>query len=137
MNTLTEIFLESDRMNKEPPYDFEKIGALALAKPVAESTKFDWQESPSLDGTKKFWSSGQGVFQIEKELKEGIQYPFRLIMHVMEDKICSAGPFHSLATAQEAANRIWNFMLRSHINHSQVSGGGYAAVMSHLVFPDL
>jgi hypothetical protein len=49
-------------MNEEPPYDFEKLGALALAKPVAESTKFDWQEAPSLDGTKKFWSSGQGNF---------------------------------------------------------------------------
>ena len=87
MNTLSEIFRESDRINEEPPYEFETLGALALAKPVAESTKFNWQESPSVDGTKKFWSSGEGVFQIEKELKEGIQYPFRLIMHVMTTRV--------------------------------------------------
>jgi hypothetical protein len=137
MNTLTEVILESERMNEESQYDFETLGALALAKPAAESTKFDWRESTCTDGTKKFWSSGEGIFQIEKELEEGIKYPFRLIMHVVDDKSCSAGPFHSLATAQEAANRVWNFMLQSHIDHTQVSGGGYAPVMSHVMFPDL
>ena len=137
MNTLTEVIPESEGMNEDSQYDFEAFGALALAKPAAESTKFNWLESPCADGTRKFWSSDEGIIQIEKELKEGIKYPFRLIMHVVDDESCSAGPFHSLATAQEAANRIWNFMLRSHIDHSQVSGGGYAAVMSHVVFPDL
>jgi hypothetical protein len=124
-------------MNEESQYDFETLGALALAKPAAESTKFNWKESPALDGTKKIWSCEEGVFQIEEELKEGIQYPFRLIMQVMDGKSCSAGPFHSLAAAQEAANRIWNFMLQSHIQPTQVIGDGYAPVISHVVFPDL
>jgi hypothetical protein len=137
MNTLTEVIPESEGMNEDSQYDFEAFGALALAKPAAESTKFNWLESPCADGTRKFWSSDEGIFQIEKELKEGIKYPFRLIMHVVDDESCSAGPFHSLATAQEAANRVWNFMLQSHIDRTQVCGGGYAPVLSHVMFPDL
>jgi hypothetical protein len=78
MNTLTGIFPESGRMNEESQYDFETLGALALAKPAAESTKFNWQESPSVDGTKKFWSSDKGVFQSRRSLRRGYNIRFDL-----------------------------------------------------------
>ncbi len=109
---------------------------MALAKPVEGSTRFNWTESKSLDGMKSFWYSDEEVFQIEEDL-ERPQNSFRLTMRVMDGKSCSAGPFHSLAAAQEAANRIWNFMLQSHIHHSQVIGGGFLGVASRQVFPNL
>jgi len=40
-----------------------------------------------------------------------------------------------VASAQEAANRIWRFTLQSKIHHSQVIGGGFLAVASRVLFP--
>jgi hypothetical protein len=84
-------------MDEEPKkYHLEIFGAMALSKPVQGSTRFNWNESKSLDGKKRSWYSDEEVFQIEEDLEES-QYPFLLIMHVIGGKSCSAGPFHSLA----------------------------------------
>jgi hypothetical protein len=124
-------------MNEEPPkkYHLETFAAVALAKPADGAAKLNWREQASVDGTKKFWFSDEDVFDIEEEI--GIECPFRLAMRVMGNKRCSIGPFHSRASAQEAANRIWNFMRKGKIHHSQVAGGGHVAVASRVLFPDL
>jgi hypothetical protein len=96
--------------------------------------RFTWTE-PQPEG-KLVWHANEGVFKIEKDPQKA-QCPFTLTMTVMDGKTCSAGPFHSVEAAKEAANRIWNFMLQSQIHHSQVIGGGYLGVVSRVVFPDL
>jgi hypothetical protein len=124
-------------MNEEPlkKYDLSTVTGVALAKPADGATKLNWREQASVDGTKKFWFSDEDVFNIEEEI--GVESPFRLAMRVMGNKWCSIGPFHSRASAQEAANRIWNFMSKGRIHHSQVAGGGHVAVASRVFFPDL
>jgi hypothetical protein len=119
-----------------PRYHLDTIVGIALSRPSDGSTNLNWHEETSVDGTKKFWFSNGDVFDIEEELKKG-EYPFRLRMGVMGNKKCSIGPFHSLASAQEAANRIWNHMRRGNILHTQVAGGGFVGVASRVLFPNL
>jgi hypothetical protein len=124
-------------MNEKPKqYHLETIGAMALAKPAENSAGFIWTESKSEDGKKRFWYSEDEVFHIEDDPAQP-ENPFVLVIHIMGDKSCSAGPFHSLAAAQEAANRIWNYMRQGKIHHSQLSGGGHFWVISRQLFPNL
>jgi hypothetical protein len=120
-------------MNEEEKYVLEIFAAKAFAQPVAGPTNFSWREQTSVDGTKKFWFSDEDVFDIEEELKDGM---IHLIMRVMGGKSCTIGPFHSLASAKEAANRIWNYMLQADI-HTQVKSGGYLGIVSRKLFPNL
>jgi len=131
----TEAFPKMREQHKSQKFHLEIFAAMAVGQPVPEGGfRFTWHE-PHPDG-KAVWHAEGGVFKIQKDpTKEN--YPYTLTMTVMERKTCSAGPFHSVAAAKEAADRIWNFMLQSQIHHSQVIGGGYLGVVSRVVFPDL
>ena len=120
---------------KDAKFHLEIFAAMALGQPVpTHGFRFTWNE-PQPAG-KPVWHAEGGVFKIEKDPTK-LDYPYTLTMTVREGKTCSAGPFHSVAAAKEAADRIWNFMLQSQIHHSQVIGGGHVGVVSRVVFPDL
>jgi hypothetical protein len=113
-------------------YGLDTITGVALAAPPKGHFRFTW--TVVVSGTqKRTWYSDEEVFRIE----EDVEFPLRLTMKVMDNKECYLGPFHSLAAAQEAANRIWNHMLAKGIHHSQIVGGGTVGVVSRVLFPNL
>jgi hypothetical protein len=120
---------------KDAKFHLEIFAAMAMGQRVPkDGFRFTWSE-PHPDG-KAVWHAEGDVFKIEKDPTKQ-EYPYTLTMTVRDGKTCSAGPFHSVEAAKEAADRIWNFMLQSQIHHSQVIGGGYVGVVSRAVFPDL
>jgi hypothetical protein len=120
---------------KDAKFHLETFAAMAMGQPVPpDGFRFTWNNPHP--GGKSIWHAEGGVFKIEKDPQKA-QCPFTLTMTVMDEKTCGAGPFHSVEAAEEAANRIWNFMLQSQIHHSQVIGGGYLGVVSRVVFPNL
>jgi hypothetical protein len=105
-----------------------------VPQPVPQNGfRFTWNNPHP--GGKPIWHAEEGVFKIEENpTKQAC--PYTLTMTVRDGKTCSAGPFHSVAAAKEAADRIWNFMLKSQIHHSQVIGGGYVGVVSRADVPE-
>jgi hypothetical protein len=112
------------------------LAAIALAKPSQGNFRFNWTKVESVDGKSRSWHSDEEVFRIVED-DEKPENGFRLIMRVLSNKKCAMGPFHSLESAKEAANRIWNYMLQSNIHHSQVTSGGFMGVVSRVLFPHL
>ena len=95
-----------------------------------------WTEVKPVDGKANVWFSGDDMFRIGPT--EDPSYPFRLHLKVLRDKHCGVGPFHSLAAAEEAAERIWAGLLKGKIHYTQLTPPpGYVAVASRVVFPDL
>jgi hypothetical protein len=120
---------------KDAKFHLEIFAAMAMSQPVPQNGfRFTWN-NPHPGGA-QIWHAEEGVFKIEKDPTKQ-NNPYTLTMTVKDGKTCSAGPFHSVDAAKEAADRIWNFMLQSQIHHSQVIGGGYLAVVSRVIFPNL
>lgn len=117
---------------EDAKFHLELFAAIAMSQPATGSFRFTWTER--IQGGNRVWHSDEDVFRIVQQHADG---PFQLTMRVMGGKTCSAGPFHSLESAKEGANRIWNYMLESNIHHSQVIGGGFVGVVSRVLFPDL
>jgi hypothetical protein len=119
---------------KDKKFHLEIFAAMAMGQPVPQDGfRLTWND-PHPDGA-QIWHA-EGVFKIERHPTKQ-DYLYTLTMTVRDGKTCSAGPFHSVAAAKEAADRIWNFMLQSQIHHSQVIGGGHVGVASRVVFPAL
>jgi hypothetical protein len=120
---------------KDAKFHLEIFVAIAIGQPVkADGFRFTWTD-PQPEG-KAIWRANEGVFKVERDPQKA-QNPFTLTMTVRDGKTCSAGPFHSVAAAKEAADRIWNYMLQAQIHHSQVIGGGFLGVVSRVLFPSL
>jgi hypothetical protein len=117
-------------------YHLETIAMGAMSTRREGEPQLAWTESKTVDGGWAFWFSEEDTFQIEKKPEEP-KYPFELKVQIMGGKFCRVGPFHSLAAAKEAAERMNARFRESKIHHSQLIGGGFFAVASRVVFPDL
>jgi hypothetical protein len=117
-------------------YHLETIAVVAMSTPREGEPQLTWTESKIVDGDWAFWFSEEETFQIEKKPEEP-KCPFELKVQAMDGKFCRVGPFHSLAAAKEAAERLNAHFREGKIHHSQLIGGGFLAVASRVVFPDL
>jgi len=68
--------------------------------------KLIWTPLAVSDADPKIWYSAEEIFRIDRK-EDGSDCPFSLNVKVLDGNYCGVGPFHSLAAAQEAAERIW------------------------------
>jgi hypothetical protein len=115
-------------------YSLSTIVAVVLSKPREGEKLLKWTEVNLVGGEASVWFSDDEMFRI---VRTEDAYPFRLEVKVLGDKYCGVGPFHSFAAATEAAERIWAGLLEGKIHYTQISGSGFVAVVSRVLFPNL
>ena len=117
-------------------FHLDTIIAFVISVPRKGEDKLKWRETKSVDQQTIHWFSEEDVFQIKKQASSG-EYPFTLFVKVMGGERCSVGPFHSVGSAKEAAERIQAGLDQGKVHYSQIRGSGHVAVASRVVFGDL